>query len=418
MDDGTRILPARLSAALGPLAAVVALVVGGATAPGCVGRCSFDSDCGGGSYCNQDIGRCATQCFANIDCREPPGCETSETGCEPVGRVCRDGRCHGNPYRAGGGDLLVGEEEDGFDDAVFTGPVFVVDTLAIDPDGRGFALPGNPRPGPDNALTTVADFSNGPIASGMRSGVTLLLLEIAGLVDGYRDQDEAVTLKVYVARDADGDARNNFRRGPDGSDCCRFVVDPVSLDGGRQAVTRARARIRQGVLQSVEPFEVDLELELGLNQPSRVLIRQAMLRVEVPEALDRLETGLLGGAVPMNTLSQIPNPYCAMGGVGCPPTVSPNARLLDLVSQLIGGSDVDLDDDGLECVHDGNGDGDFDLCCEGTNPVGVCARDGACEVSTIESADPTMPAACMLRPTMADGYSVGVNLTGVRAVIE
>ena len=67
-------------------------------------------------------------------------------------------------------------------------------------------------------------------------------MELAGLEENYRGEDESLTVKVYGARDADNPPypRNNFGTVPGSEDCCAFRINPQSLQGNPpQAFARA-----------------------------------------------------------------------------------------------------------------------------------------------------------------------------------
>jgi len=133
----------------------------------------------------------------------------------------------------------------------------------------------------------------------------------------------------------------------------------------------------------------------------------------------RVDEGLLGGAVPINTLAQTENPYCKTVSPRCPVQFT-DSTLIDLVSTLLGPRpDVDLDFDGLECARDTDGDGAIDLCCDGDGSNDTCAGGafGTCPGATVDPIDPAKPASCALHPKVADGYSVGITFTAVRAFI-
>lgn len=397
----------------------MAALAGLAALSGCPGgRCTFNGDCPGQSFCDQAVGRCITECFDNADCKNRPGCASTPEGCDPIGIVCRDGRCQGE--EGTGPDARVGAEDDGWDAPAFSGPVFVIDSLKLADERAGFDIVGSTHRGIDNRLALLAPFANDAVQSGLRQGATILLMEIAGLLPDFEGDDYAVTVKFYAAEDADNRPDNNFRPPAPGEACCTFRPLGTSLVtdglGQPQAITRANARIEGGVLRSLRGFSVNLQVELGNPQPETIVINNARLQLQVPPSLERLESGMLGGAVPMRSLGLIDNPYCRTPSVGCPP-VSEQGSLLDIVSAIAGPADIDLDNDRLECVWDTDGDYEFDLCCEGRSVTGACVDGSACAGTTIESSDPADPRQCILRQGFEDGYSAALELTAVKAEI-
>lgn len=138
----------------------------------------------------------------------------------------------------------------------------------------------------------------------------------------------------------------------------------------------------------------------------------------VPPELDRFSEGLLGGAVPINTLAQTENPYCKTVSPRCPVQFT-DSTLIDLVSTILGPRpDVDLDFDGLECARDTNGDGTIDLCCEGVPGSDFCTNAlSMCPGARINPTDPNRPHTCSLNPKVADGYSVALTFSAVAAKI-
>lgn len=421
------LLPASSFLAVGALALSAGIVFG----PGCQGRCSSNFDCGGFAFCS-DSGRCETECFSDMDCRRPPECEANPTACTPLGLTCNSiGRCKGeyNPARAG---TVSTTEVDrppsdigGWEDPPGSGLAFIINQIAIADQDRGFDIDGmcsDTTGCIDNYLWRLGQLGNDQIRQGLLGGESLLLIELAGLDDPYRGDDESMTLKIYGARDADDPffPANNFAVPPSHTTCCEFKINPQSLSGlPPQARARAPARIERGRLRSLAPVPIQFTLTVGVPPHPEIRLERVLFSGRLPAALDEFDEGLLGGAIPINTLAQTENPYCKTVSPRCPVQFT-DSTLIDLVSTLLGPRpDVDLDFDGLECARDTDGDGAIDVCCDGFGSVDTCSPNGAnpCPGATVDPIDPSRPWSCALHPKIADGYSVGITFTAVAAKI-
>ena len=407
--------------------AVLAGVVAG---PGCQTRCFNAFDCGPGSFCAPD-GRCETECFTDLDCREPIECADNLAGCRPKGLTCNgQGRCTGTyrfsgeiPKRDDGLDE-VPAEIDGWEDPPGAGAAFIVDQIAIPNQDRGFDLDGNcgDEGCVDNFLWGLGDLGNDQIRQGLLGGESLLLIELAGLDQPFVGRDSSLTVKIYGARDADDPffPANNFRVPDNRSTCCEFRINPKSLTGfPRVARARAPAEVDRGRLRSLVPVPIEFTITVGQPPHPEIRLEQVKISGRVASDLRRLSDGLLGGAVPVNTLAQTENPYCKTVSARCPFEFT-DTTLIDLVSTLLGPiPDIDLDGDGLECVIDTDGNGEVDRCCDG-NPSGIssCPVGNRCPTERIEPLTEGRPDwQCALNPRIADGYSVSFTFTAVKATI-
>ena len=407
-----------------------ALLVGVLAGPGCQTRCFNAFDCGPGSFCAPD-GRCETECFTDLDCREPIECADNPAGCRPKGLTCNgQGKCTGNYVFADAEDVRdidlqeVPDEIDGWDDPPGSGAAFIVDSIAIAQQDRGFDLDSSCDEDGciDNALWQLGDLGNDQIRQGLLGGESLLLIELAGLDQPFVGRDPSLSVKMYAARDADSPffPANNFRV-PDGqSTCCEFTINPRSLTGiPRVARARAPAEIQRGRLRSLLPVPIEFTLTVGEPPHPEIRLEQIKLSGRVSADLRRLSDGLIGGAVPTEMLARTDNPYCKSISPRCPVDF-PESTLIDLVSALLGPEpDIDLDGDGLECIIDTDGDGTVDVCCDGDPSIpSSCPQNRTCptaQVGPIVEGRP--PWTCALDPRMADGYSVGFTYTAVQASI-
>jgi hypothetical protein len=419
-----------LTSAIGGIAvaALTSLVVF-TFGPGCQTRCNNNFDCGeGDGYCNVGLGRCETQCFTDTDCRMPPECQSNPLNCTPNGFRCNGlGRCVGkfSFNREGGTREIpiesVPTEIDGWDDPPGLGQAFIVNQIAIAGKDRGFDIDGSCTEEGciDNFLWRLGELGNDQIRQGLLGGESLLLLEVSGLDDPYRGEDESVTVKIYGARDADDPffPANNFKVPPGHTTCCEFKINPQSLNSPPpQARARAPARIERGRLRSLAPVPIQFTLTVGVPPHPEIRLERVLISGRVPSNLDEFNEGLLGGAVPINTLAQTENPYCKTVSPRCPVQFT-DSTLIDLVSTLLGPKpDVDLDFDGIECVKDTNGDGAIDVCCDGM--LGSSGCPATCSGDDlIGPVEPDKPWSCALRKEVADGYSVGITFTAVAATI-
>lgn len=410
------------------LVTTIALLFGVMAGQGCQTRCTTNFDCGG-SYCTSQ-GRCETECFSDLDCQKPPECQDNPTACVPRGLRCNGiGRCVGavtlRKPAQGTRDVFTPPNDgiiEGWDDRPGSGRAFIVNQIAIAGKDRGFDVDGicSEETGCiDNFLWRLGDLGNDQIRQGLLGGESLLLLELAGLDENYLGDDSSATVKIYGARDADDPffPANNFKIPPGHASCCEFKINPQSLTGiPSQARARAPARIERGRLRSLAPVPIQFTLTVGVPPHPEIRLERVLISGRIPSNLSEFNEGLLGGAVPVNTLAQTENPYCKTISPRCPIQIT-DSTLIDLVASLLGPQpDVDLDFDGLECVRDTDGAGGFDVCCDGAGSANTCGGSG-CPGAIIPPVDGTRPQSCALHPSFADGYSVGITFTAVAAKI-
>lgn len=409
---------------------VLAMAGGFALGPGCQVRCESNFDCGDQGYCSPS-GRCETECFSDQDCQKPPECLNNPTACRPKGLRCNGvGRCVGQyqfvrPQVDFEPDVeRVPDEIQGWDDPPGSGRAFIINQIAIAGQDRGFDIDGQCTADGciDNFLWHLGELGNDQIRQGLLGGESLLLLELAGLDEPYRGDDSSMTVKIYGARDADDPffPANNFKVPPGFTTCCEFKINPQSLSGlPPQARARAPARIERGRLRSLAPVPIQFTLTVGSPPHPEIRLERVLLSGRVPSSLDEFDEGLLGGAVPINTLAQTENPYCKTPSPRCSVQFV-DSTLIDLVSTLLGPQpDVDLDFDGLECVRDTDGDGVINVCCDGVGLNDSCAGGTTmgCPGAMVDPVDRTKPYTCAQAPDIADGYSVGITFTAVKATI-
>jgi len=383
--------------------------------PGCQTRCYTAFDCGTGSFCNN--GRCETQCFVDDDCIHPPDCRDNPLACEPRGLRCNAvGRCvkgggtrRSGPTRSGGPVVDIPTVIDGWEAPPGTGQPFIISALAIADRDRGFDIDGKCRgPGDciDNSLYQLGQLGNDQIRQGLLGGETLLLIELAGVDTPFRGNDSSLTAKFYGARDADDPffPANNFSIPTGETRCCEFKINPQSIAGiPPQARARAPAKLERGQLKSLAPVPIQFTLTVGVPPHPEIRVEKVLISARIPANLSELNEGLLGGAVPVNTLAQTENPYCKTLNNLCQRQL-PNSTLIDLIASILQ-PDIDLDipPDGLERL-EGGANGRIERCINGNG-------------ERIDPVNPAAPHTCALKPEMADGYSVGITFSGVASTV-
>lgn len=423
------LIPVSSAFAVGAALTLAAFAVG----PGCQTRCFNDFDCGQGSFCTP-LGRCETECFTNYDCRTPPECADNPAVCQPRGFLCNSsGRCVGSYSLPQDNRQQVGEDPnlpttlEGWDDAPGTGQAYIVNQIAIAGANSGFDIDGNcdilTNDGcVDNILWQLGELGNDQIRQGLLGGESLLLLELAGLDDPYRGDDDSLTVKIYGARDADDPffPANNFKVPPGHTTCCQFKINPQSINGPPdQARARAPARIERGHLFSLAPVPIQFTLTVGVPPHPEIRLEKVLISGRLPSNKADFSEGLLGGAVPINTLAQTENPYCKTVSPRCTVQFT-DSTLIDLVATLLRPQpdiDLDLPLDGLECVIDTDGDGRIDRCCDGNGFNPCKTASDQCSSSEASAVEPGKPWSCALNPRITDGYSVAITFTAVAAEI-
>lgn len=410
----------------------LATLAGVLAGPACQTACQGDFDCLGAGYCDQVSGRCARDCFTDQDCRNPPECRDNPTACKPLGLYCAgNGRCRGptsidfeGVSRAaprGGGPRSI----EGWGDPPGSGYAFIVDQIALADAGRGFDIDGlcDAQGCIDNAVAPFARFANEQVRQGLLGGESLLLIEIAGLDDDpYTGYDESFTVKVYGAEDADEPffPANNFTIPPGFDTCCEFKINGESLvSPPPQARARAPAELDRGRFRSLAPVPIQFVLTVGRPPHPIIRLENVLLTGRLGRDLTTIEDGLLGGVITASTLSAISNPYCQARTNDCPLTLQDReSSLLDLIVALLGPQpDIDLDLDGLECLLDTDGDGAIDRCCDGRGPGSRCDTALGCEGAEVPPSDADDPSSCARPVDLADGYSLAILFSALRARI-
>lgn len=356
---------------------------------------------------------CASDTFVLfVQTRDDPcavrSCGESCVSCDPSSPSCRhatgacglDGACEAAP------SCEARPRPDGWDAPPGSGSTFIISRVGIAGPHRGFDVDGR-CDGPsgecvDNVMWTAAYAVNDQLRQGLLGGETLVLVEVAGLDQPYTGDDDSVTVKIYGARDADDPffPANNFSIPAGDATCCEFKINPQSLDGTlAQALTRMPARVHNGRLSTLERSDVTFVLTIGVPPHPQIRIKRAAFTASLPVGLGTLDDVVLGGAL---TPSAIAEPWLQSFGPHDEPVRV--RSLLDNIAFAVP-LDIDLDTDGLETITATAG-GYVQGCTDGCGPG--CA---------IEATRADAPWTCVLAPELADGFSIGLDMVGVRAQV-
>lgn len=215
---------------------------------------------------------------------------------------------------------------------VFLDPELVMDELTVLPSDAGFDLTGDGVP--DNGLAKLFEHEllgaalggdpNDYIAGQVQDGEMLVLLDFNQLSDF--DDDDHVGLEILLGSDPDGDAANNFDGGALGVQCGSLTDDGAAVSGFDDLA------LADGEL-SGEGGEFRLVIAFSNTE---AVLRDARLEGVLGSDGERIEDGLLGGAIPYEDLAAIVENDPEIGaGFG-------ELMLAFFENQL----DVDLDGDG------------------------------------------------------------------------
>jgi hypothetical protein len=341
----------------------------------------------------------ADACAARVCGESCVSCDPSSPSCRHAAGACGfSGACEAAP------SCSAPATPDGWDAPPGSGLTFVMSHLAISGPHRGFDVDGR-CDGPsgecvDNAMWPVGTFVNDQIRQGLLGGESLMLVEIAGVELPYTGDDDSVTIKLYGARDGDDPffPANNFSIPAGDTKCCEFKLSPQSLDSTLvQARTRIPGRIRGGWLSTHGSADVTWVLNVGVPPHPTVQIRRARLTASLSRDLVRLDDVILGGALAPSSIMQ--SLFSSDD-----PEAARQHSLLDTIAFGLP-LDIDVDMDGLETVTATEGgyvQGCFDGC--GTN----------CPIRPTNLEEPWT---CVSTPELADGFSISLDISGVRASV-
>ena len=287
--------------------------------------------------------------------------------------------------------------------------MFIIDSIQVPPNP--IVLPPNKG---NNSLAQLA-LLNEVFSGGLRAGLSLLLVEVAGVDDP--SQGHRVTLKLYLARDADDPffPANNFEIPEGDTRCCQFNISQLSTPPNTPLRIPAVMRpcnasgfcvSSQPPLDSAEGFCIDSTAPASGAMPmilcSRDLLpdgpalpfpsfEQASFFAFLSEDMSSV-CGGLAGALRVSELwrGYFDIAYCED---------ETKTSIEDL-----GQPDVDLDfpQNGLDRVDTREQD-----------PTDRCFRTGPGFDSHVPPPDPDVPLSCVT--LLRDGYSAFFEFTAVRA---
>lgn len=225
------------------------------------------------------------------------------------------------------------------------------------------------------------------LAEQIASGTLLLGIELRDYDLSPDDAD--MTVGMYTLDDLDGDPSDNFTPGAPET----FEVGVGASVDGEPAVHFVDASVTGGELDATGVEDFDL-LGDGFPLPlANVALSGPLTTTETD--VTAMSDGRLRSSLPMALLAIAPN----LLGKSCTGAQS----LLDALATgcgLIGiQPDADLDDDGLETLHDDDKDGAIDRCVDG---------DGTEFLGTT----------CPSDPAMADGYRLIFVVNAVEAELQ
>ena len=340
-------------------------------------------------------------CAARVCGESCVSCDPSSPSCRHATGACGlSGACEAAP------SCSAPPVPDGWDAPPGSGLTFIIDRLAISGPHRGFDVDGR-CDGPsgecvDNVMWPVGNLLNDQIRQGLLGGETLMLVEISGVEQPYTGDDDSVTIKVYGARDADDPffPANNFSIPGGETKCCEFKLNPQSLDGTlAQARIRLPARIRGGHLSTLQPGGLTFVFTVGVPPHPELRLRHASFTAALPVGLVTLDDVVIGGAL---TPGAIAEPW--FQGFGDDDQPIRLQSLLDYIAFAVP-LDIDLDTDGLETITATEG-GYVQACTDGCGP--------SCPIGPTQVGEPW---SCVYASEFADGFSVSLDMTGVRASV-
>ena len=181
-------------------------------------------------------------------------------------------------------------------------PEFVMNSVQLLPAGEGFDLNGKGRPSNGLALLFEDEFIGGAlggdpndyIARSVRRGELLLLLDFSRFNDFV--DDDSLDIDIFLGRDPDGERRNNF----EGDD---FTVTCSSLTAEGTPDSRfIDAQISGGQLHGEEG---EFRFLISFAGDTEVVLQKAKIKGRFSADGERVEAGMLGGAVSYSDLELV-----------------------------------------------------------------------------------------------------------------
>jgi hypothetical protein len=248
-------------------------------------------------------------------------------------------------------------------------PSFIADQVIVPPQSMGFDLNGDGRV--DNELGQLRMLLN-PALADMTHRSPFLIISVERLMDPQNDPD--VGPVIYLGLDADGDPTNDFS----GMGQFWFTLESVDNDCRPLAILPSGPLVGGNFAATADHAIIPLAFTV-------FDIRRAHVTGSIAPDLSALSSVLVGGAATPCKLSQSQQTLT-------------NQSVLDL---LVGGfslqPDIDLDGDGLETFVASPSAGVY-ACIDG-NGTRIDGKTCACD------------------PRMADGFSLALQVTAVKATL-
>jgi cysteine-rich repeat protein len=387
---------------------VVALVAWGCGDNG--GNCPpIQTSCDDHDPCTTDRVTATDSC-GNVTCAHDPIPAGATDQCCPMGATQRtDPDC--GP-RCGDGVVDSGEQcDDGntlpFDGCSATCQIeealilsswqFEDGTMGCDLDGDGMPDNAFGKAPNNNMRTLMSSFATNDLHGD--GGLLVNLIVMTNLADPAGRNDADFRLGMFLGEDADALAANNFDQST------AFPIDARSLSMNAPLLGWLHATIANATLSAhadrmIFPLTISAAMP---DLPNMVEIHKMSL-VDLAITTDQTAmgeriggaSGRLCGAVLVHSLAQFQN----FSGVGGPTYLDGVALGVTFSNYQITPTqpDQDLDGDGKEILMDTDGNMQIDLCIDG---------NGTQIVGT----------ACVMDPRIADGYSMSVQISAVRARI-
>lgn len=240
-----------------------------------------------------------------------------------------------------------------------------------------------------------APLVNPNFATAINDGTMILLVEFRDLDDPTGQNDDDVSIAIYVGTDTDGNASNNH------SGNAMLRVSQESLDSvGNPRALLPNASITNGRLTGSVQGEILLFLPgiggVKIQNPS---FAGDLVADSGNTYVAELRNAELSGVILARHLEEVPNPVTST----CLADSMLDLVALPCLSFDGVQPDVDRDNDGLETFDEIAAllDGKIDLCTDGNGTTFVS----------------TPSAQCVLDPAFQDAYTAKIEVGGVRAFL-
>jgi hypothetical protein len=256
------------------------------------------------------------------------------------------------------------------------GRTYILAVARFLPEGMGKDLDGDGDI--DNALSFLAPILNQVIEDAIAAGASLFLFDVAQWADPPTPDDPEVIVTTFAGIDADQPADPSNNLTGEGE----FYFLGQQLDVNCQPLSKSeRASITDGVISAYAP-----RWRFSIGNIGSIEFASFDLSWTFLDGYHRTD-GLATGSVPLCSMSHAYDPQLGSGS------------LLDLVANqpTLRPADIDRDGDGYERAV-GDGANGVKECIDGDGTV-VPGADCACD------------------PRFVDGYSMALELKGVRTKV-